>query len=290
MSIQALDNVFVSGPSIGFLTSAAFASHVYQEGFLIGRDGDQSACMEIVALFPGRLTQETMENIDLDTNLRVVGFYRCKRLPDPTTKFSVNDHIAMSMKGMQLFFLITFDSPASIRQHLYQIRPVVGADSMLRQLRQVQFTICSNDYSSSRQLYEAGATKSLQSEEIAENLAIACEGIKRQAMDQLMSVTDSFCQTMRTLCNSSFCPGPVNSNEEAQEHTSDVPNERWHPPVNPSSSKTDLPAVSNHINGTRNPFSGGNDKKEESIDPQITNNPNAISNLNRHTEGRTHRF
>ncbi|EUB58990.1 hypothetical protein EGR_06106 [Echinococcus granulosus] len=139
---------------------------------------------EIVSALPYQLKVNAMRDYNSGSGIRAIGVYKCRSRIDPERKFSFDDYRAMSIDGVELFFLIEAHDYSSLRQKMFQIRPRTDHVNA-RFIRPISFKILSIDSHINR-LYETKNTEGLES--IAASVRKACDDVEKHAMDKLEPV------------------------------------------------------------------------------------------------------
>ncbi|KAH9286214.1 hypothetical protein ECG_00312 [Echinococcus granulosus] len=196
MSLGDFDSILISGVTLGFLSSAAFSDSFYKKGLLLGQKAEnEPRCLEIVSALPYQLKVNAMRDYNSGSGIRAIGVYKCRSRIDPERKFSFDDYRAMSIDGVELFFLIEAHDYSSLRQKMFQIRPRTDHVNA-RFIRPISFKILSIDSHINR-LYETKNTEGLES--IAASVRKACDDVEKHAMDKLEQTTNALSRTMHKI-------------------------------------------------------------------------------------------
>ncbi|KAM7533443.1 hypothetical protein Aperf_G00000125753 [Anoplocephala perfoliata] len=199
-----IEAALISGATLGFLSAAAYSENFYMQGLLLGRNAANSPrCLEIVAALPFELKPNNFKDFQPDSELRVVGIYKCKRCVDANRKFSVNDYRIMSKGFVELFFLVEAHDDLSTSQKLFQIRPRLTGDKEAKFVRQIGFTVMSID-SSIGKLYDV--QKMLIGDSIDELARKTCSELENHATRKLSVSVNNLLHTMSNVYVNSTLP------------------------------------------------------------------------------------
>nr|CDS26920.1 expressed protein [Hymenolepis microstoma] len=201
---QDVENVIVSGATIGFLSSAAFSEDFYMQGLLLGKKSlNNPRCLEIVAALPCDLRSGSWTNYApvSDSGMQLVGVYKCKKSGNAQWKFSINDYKLMSMDSIGLFFLTEARENNSVVQKLFQVRNSIAGKGGENFIRQIGFKVISIE--SSTNLYDVSE---MQMDSAVNDLSqILCSKLKNHAIHKLNTAAEKLSNTMENLYNKS-CP------------------------------------------------------------------------------------
>ncbi|KAM3172038.1 hypothetical protein ACTXT7_015369, partial [Hymenolepis weldensis] len=196
---EDVEDVLISGATLGFLSSSAFSEDFYMQGLLLGKmAANNPRCLEIVAVLPCHLRPGALSNYVSvsDSELQPVGIYKCKKSGNARWKFSINDYKLMSMESIGLFFLIEVQESRSVLQQLFQVRKKITAEDGGNFIRQIGFRIISIETSIGR-LYDASK---MQVESSVNDLTKkVCLELKNHATAKLMTATEALSNTMENL-------------------------------------------------------------------------------------------